>query len=75
MGDYVALEIILIVKVKTAFLCVCEMRQQGDGPTVVIALQDYPPMGDNDLPLQKGQEYVLINSSNSDWWAVRSNTG
>lgn len=51
------------------------MRQQDDGPTVVIALQDYAPMGDDDLQLQKGQEYILINSSNSDWWAVRNNTG
>uniref|UniRef100_A0A3B3U4K8 Tyrosine-protein kinase n=1 Tax=Poecilia latipinna TaxID=48699 RepID=A0A3B3U4K8_9TELE len=37
-------------------------------PEMVIALQDYTPQRDDDLPLQKDQEYRLINSSHSDWW-------
>ncbi|KAM7389484.1 hypothetical protein PAMP_023460 [Pampus punctatissimus] len=45
------------------------------GQRVVIALQDYTPHGDDDLPLQKDQEYVLINSSHSDWWAVQDEMG
>uniref|UniRef100_A0A3B4U7L1 Tyrosine-protein kinase n=1 Tax=Seriola dumerili TaxID=41447 RepID=A0A3B4U7L1_SERDU len=42
---------------------------------MVIALQDYTPQGDDDLPLQKDQEYVLINSSHPEWWAVQDNQG
>lgn len=42
---------------------------------MVIALQDYVPMGDDDLPLQKDQEYLLINSSHSEWWAVQDDKG
>uniref|UniRef100_A0A3B4WNJ3 Tyrosine-protein kinase n=1 Tax=Seriola lalandi dorsalis TaxID=1841481 RepID=A0A3B4WNJ3_SERLL len=42
---------------------------------MVIALQDYTPQGDDDLRLQKDQEYVLINSSHPEWWAVQDNQG
>ncbi|KAM9356613.1 tyrosine-protein kinase ITK/TSK [Symphorus nematophorus] len=52
-----------------------EMRPQNAGQNVAIALQDYTPLGDDDLPLQKDQEYILINSSHSDWWAVENNKG
>ncbi|KAL6117927.1 itk [Pungitius sinensis] len=41
----------------------------------VIALQDYTPPGGADLPLQKDQEYLLINKGHWDWWAVRDNKG
>uniref|UniRef100_A0A8C9ZI65 Tyrosine-protein kinase n=1 Tax=Sander lucioperca TaxID=283035 RepID=A0A8C9ZI65_SANLU len=41
----------------------------------VIALQDYTPLGDDDLPLQKDKEYILIKSSHSDWWAVQDDKG
>ncbi|KAM7418013.1 hypothetical protein PAMA_017585 [Pampus argenteus] len=52
-----------------------EMGLHDAGQRVVIALQDYTPHGDDDLALQKDQEYVLINSSHSDWWAVQDETG
>uniref|UniRef100_A0A671Z231 Tyrosine-protein kinase n=1 Tax=Sparus aurata TaxID=8175 RepID=A0A671Z231_SPAAU len=42
---------------------------------MVIALQDYTPLRDDDLPLKKDQEYVLINSSHCDWWAVENDRG
>ncbi|KAG8004196.1 Tyrosine-protein kinase ITK/TSK [Nibea albiflora] len=45
------------------------MIQQVSGQRIVIALQDYTPLGDDDLPLQKDQEYTLINGSHADWWA------
>ncbi|XP_034454522.1 tyrosine-protein kinase ITK/TSK [Hippoglossus hippoglossus] len=48
---------------------------QSGEPRMVIALQDYTPLGDDDLPLQKDQEYVLIRSSHPDWWAVKDNQG
>lgn len=48
--------------------------QDGGGQTV-IALQDYTPQGDHDLPLQKDQEYTLISSANRDWWNVQDDKG
>lgn len=51
------------------------MRPHDAGQRIVIALQDYTPHGDSDLPLQKDQEYVLITSSHSDWWAVQDDKG
>ncbi|KAM9375530.1 tyrosine-protein kinase ITK/TSK [Pholidichthys leucotaenia] len=41
----------------------------------VIALKDYTPLRDTELPLQKDQEYVLIDSSYPDWWTVQDSTG
>ncbi|XP_030252500.1 tyrosine-protein kinase ITK/TSK [Sparus aurata] len=52
-----------------------EMRLEDGGPRMVIALQDYTPLRDDDLPLKKDQEYVLINSSHCDWWAVENDRG
>lgn len=52
----------------------CQARQ-GNQPNTVIALQDYMPTGEEDLPLQKGQKYILIDSSSSDWWALKNNRG
>lgn len=51
------------------------MSLQPSTQGMVIALQDYVPMGDDDLPLQKDQEYLLINSSHSEWWAVQDDKG
>lgn len=51
------------------------MRLEDGGPRMVIALQDYMPLRDDDLPLKKDQEYVLINSSHCDWWAVENDQG
>lgn len=51
------------------------MRLQGALQRMVIALEDYTPHGDNDLPLHKDHEYILINSSYSDWWAVKNDRG
>uniref|UniRef100_A0A673BP73 Tyrosine-protein kinase n=1 Tax=Sphaeramia orbicularis TaxID=375764 RepID=A0A673BP73_9TELE len=48
------------------------------GQGMVVALQDYAPQGDDDLPLQKDHEYILVSNSHCDWWAVqddRGNTG
>ncbi|XP_074530436.1 tyrosine-protein kinase ITK/TSK [Halichoeres trimaculatus] len=46
-----------------------------EGQRIVIALQDYTPIGVDDLPLQKDHEYVLINGSHADWWAVEDGVG
>ncbi|XP_069027901.1 tyrosine-protein kinase ITK/TSK [Embiotoca jacksoni] len=52
-----------------------EIGLQDMGQKIVVALQDYTPQGDNDLPLQKDLEYVLINGSQSDWWTVQNDRG
>lgn len=51
------------------------MTSQGEGQRMVIALEDYTPQSDDDLALQKDQEYILINSSHSDWWTVKNDRG
>lgn len=53
----------------------CQIGPHDAGQRMVIALQDYKPDGDDDLPLHKDQEYNLINSSNSDWWTVEDDKG
>ncbi|XP_047440335.1 tyrosine-protein kinase ITK/TSK [Mugil cephalus] len=52
-----------------------KMGMQDPEYQMVVALQDYTPLGDNDLPLQKDQEYILINNCNADWWAVKDDRG
>lgn len=52
-----------------------EMEGRNGGQRIVIALQDFTPVGDNHLPLQKDQEYVLMRSSHPDWWVVQDNQG
>ncbi|XP_035505464.1 tyrosine-protein kinase ITK/TSK [Scophthalmus maximus] len=52
-----------------------EMELHDAGQRMVIALQDYTPHGDEDLPLQKDQEYVLMESKHPDWWTVQDTQG
>uniref|UniRef100_A0A6Q2Z189 non-specific protein-tyrosine kinase n=1 Tax=Esox lucius TaxID=8010 RepID=A0A6Q2Z189_ESOLU len=52
-----------------------ERRLSDAGQRVVIALQDYSPHGDTDLPLHKDQEYILTDSSHHDWWTVQDCRG
>uniref|UniRef100_A0A3Q4I330 Tyrosine-protein kinase n=1 Tax=Neolamprologus brichardi TaxID=32507 RepID=A0A3Q4I330_NEOBR len=52
-----------------------EMELEDSGQQKVIALQNYTPQGDNDLPLQKDQEYLLVKNSHSTWWLVQDERG
>ncbi|MEQ2309693.1 hypothetical protein AMECASPLE_001250 [Ameca splendens] len=52
-----------------------EMGLNDSGDQMVIALLDYTPLRDDDLALQKDQEYRLINSCHSDWWTVQDDKG
>ncbi|XP_068570499.1 tyrosine-protein kinase ITK/TSK isoform X1 [Cebidichthys violaceus] len=52
-----------------------EMEWHDGEQSVVIALQDYTPLRNDDLPLQKDQEYTLINNCHCEWWAVRDDKG
>ncbi|XP_068181560.1 tyrosine-protein kinase ITK/TSK isoform X2 [Antennarius striatus] len=49
--------------------------EHGDGEVTLIALQNYSPLGDNDLPIEKDKEYILINCSNCNWWIVKNSSG
>ena len=42
---------------------------------VVVALQNYSPHEDTDLPLHKDQEYILTDSSHHNWWTVQDHRG
>lgn len=52
-----------------------QMELEDSGQQKVIALQNYTPQGDNDLPLQKDQEYLLVKNSHSTWWLVQDERG
>ncbi|KAF3838075.1 hypothetical protein F7725_009843 [Dissostichus mawsoni] len=56
----------------------CQTGLHDADQRMVFALQDYTPVRNDELFLQKDQAYTLINSSTSKWWAVqdgRGNTG
>lgn len=63
------------MKVGFLFISVWQRTLQDPGQRVVVALQDYSPLGDNDLPLQKDQEYILTDNSHSDWWMIQDDKG
>ncbi|XP_054852216.1 tyrosine-protein kinase BTK [Eublepharis macularius] len=41
----------------------------------VVALYDYTPMNEQDLQLQKGEEYIILEESNELWWRAQSQNG
>uniref|UniRef100_A0A5K3FDF5 Tyrosine-protein kinase n=1 Tax=Mesocestoides corti TaxID=53468 RepID=A0A5K3FDF5_MESCO len=41
----------------------------------VIAVHNYNPVRENQLPLQKGEKYYVVNDSNAQWWYVRNVAG
>nr|XP_024002926.1 LOW QUALITY PROTEIN: tyrosine-protein kinase ITK/TSK [Salvelinus alpinus] len=52
-----------------------QRRLSDPGQRVVVALQNYSPHEDTDLPLHKDQEYILTDSSHHDWWTVQDHRG
>lgn len=56
-------------------ICLWQVDLNYAGQRLVIALKDYEPLGDDDLPLQKDQEYILIKSSHPEWWTVQDDQG
>uniref|UniRef100_I3KM34 Tyrosine-protein kinase n=1 Tax=Oreochromis niloticus TaxID=8128 RepID=I3KM34_ORENI len=55
---------------RSDFFLPFQMELEDSGQQKVIALQNYTPQGDNDLPLQKDQEYLLVKNSHSIWWLL-----
>ncbi|CAH8564844.1 unnamed protein product [Dicrocoelium dendriticum] len=43
-----------------------------DSENTVIAVHNYNPVRENQLPLQKGEKYYVVNRSNAQWWYVRN---
>ncbi|XP_077164416.1 tyrosine-protein kinase BTK [Paroedura picta] len=41
----------------------------------VVALYDYTPMNEQDLQLQKGEQYVILEESNDLWWRAQNQNG
>uniref|UniRef100_A0A803TGB1 Tyrosine-protein kinase n=1 Tax=Anolis carolinensis TaxID=28377 RepID=A0A803TGB1_ANOCA len=41
----------------------------------VVALYDYTPMNEQDLQLQKGEEYLVLEESNESWWRAQDQAG
>lgn len=48
---------------------------QDEGENTVIAVHNYNPVRENQLPLQKGEKYYVVNQSNAQWWYVRNMAG
>ncbi|XP_018648547.1 tyrosine kinase [Schistosoma mansoni] len=46
-----------------------------EGENTVIAVYNYNPVRENQLPLQKGEKYYVVNQSNAQWWYVKNMTG
>ncbi|KAF8571853.1 hypothetical protein P879_01483 [Paragonimus westermani] len=46
-----------------------------DNENTVIAVHNYNPVRENQLPLQKGEKYYVVNQSNAQWWYVRNMAG
>ncbi len=51
----------------------CSLQEEND--KTVIAVHNYNPMRENQLPLQKGEKYYVVNDSNAQWWYVRNMAG
>ena len=41
----------------------------------VVALYNYVPMNVQDLQLQKGEEYFIVEESHLPWWKARDKNG
>lgn len=52
-----------------------QRRPQDAEERTVIALQNYTPLGDNGLPLEIDQKYVLVNTSQSGLWTLKNSRG
>ncbi|XDV37283.1 hypothetical protein PO909_006908 [Leuciscus waleckii] len=42
---------------------------------VVVALRNFSPEEDTDLPLHKDEEYFIVDCSEPNWWTVRDKDG
>nr|6EDF_A Chain A, FYN [Homo sapiens] len=44
------------------------------GVTLFVALYDYEARTEDDISVHKGEKVQILNSSEGDWWEVRSLT-
>ncbi|PAA69305.1 hypothetical protein BOX15_Mlig029197g1, partial [Macrostomum lignano] len=45
------------------------------GGNVVVAIHNFRPMRENQLKLEKGNRYIVVDGTNSKWWYVRDSAG
>ncbi|XP_062855926.1 tyrosine-protein kinase ITK/TSK isoform X2 [Trichomycterus rosablanca] len=51
-------------------------RRFSDPPErIVVALKNFTPQEDTDIPLHKDEEYIVIDCSETNWWTVRDKDG
>ncbi|XP_051716639.1 tyrosine-protein kinase ITK/TSK [Ctenopharyngodon idella] len=52
------------------------MRRSSDPEDrIVVALRNFSPVEDTDLPLHKDEEYFIVDCSEPNWWTVRDKDG
>ncbi|EUB59829.1 Tyrosine-protein kinase Btk29A [Echinococcus granulosus] len=51
------------------------LGRREENEKTVIAVHNYNPVRENQLPLQKGEKYYVVNDSNAQWWYVRNMAG
>ncbi|XP_067243678.1 tyrosine-protein kinase ITK/TSK [Chanodichthys erythropterus] len=52
------------------------MRRSSDPEDrIVVALRNFSPVEDTDLPLHKDEEYFIVDCTEPNWWTVRDKDG
>ncbi|GAA6097708.1 tyrosine-protein kinase ITK/TSK [Tachysurus ichikawai] len=52
-----------------------ERRFSSPDPRIVVALKNFIPQENTDIPLHKDEEYTVIDCSETNWWTVRDKNG
>lgn len=42
---------------------------------IVVALKNFIPQEETDIPLHKDEEYIVIDCSEPNWWTVKDKDG
>ncbi|XP_055033950.2 tyrosine-protein kinase ITK/TSK [Misgurnus anguillicaudatus] len=50
-------------------------RSSDSEERIVVALKNFTPDEESDLPLHKDEEYFIVDSSEPNWWTVRDKNG
>ncbi|XP_028419761.1 tyrosine-protein kinase TXK [Perca flavescens] len=52
-----------------------EADAEGSGLLSVVAMYDFNPQEDTDLPLKQGEEYVILHKQDQLWWRAQDKHG
>ena len=50
-------------------------KNQDTGDNIVVAVHNYKPIHRNQLRLEKGEKYLVLDKSNLKWWYCRAENG